>query len=239
VLFESGASSTYHSGVFALERRFAGNAGFRAAYTWAKSIDDVSAFLSSAGDQAFPQNSHDFRAERGLSNFDQRHRLVLSLQYATPFRHWLLGGWRTYALATFAGGRPLTPQLAVDNSNTGNTGGIFGSDRPHLTASRAADSSVPESVFDPTAFAMPAPYTFGNAGRNVLAGPGATSIDLALVRSLRLIDRVIAEFRAEAFNLANHANFDLPERTFGLPTFGRVLSAGQARQVQLGLRFTF
>jgi hypothetical protein len=239
VLFESGASSTYHSGVFALERRFAGNAGFRAAYTWAKSIDDVSAFLSSAGDQAFPQNSHDFRAERGLSNFDQRHRLVLSLQYATPFRHWLLGGWRTYALATFAGGRPLTPQLAVDNSNTGNTGGIFGSDRPHLTASRAADSSVPESVFDPTAFAMPAPYTFGNAGRNVLAGPGATSIDVALVRSLRLIDRVIAEFRAEAFNLANHANFDLPERTFGLPTFGRVLSAGQARQVQLGLRFTF
>ncbi len=239
VLFESGASSTYHSGVFALERRFAGSAGFRAAYTWAKSIDDVSAFLSSVGDQAFPQNSHDFRAERGLSNFDQRHRLVLSLQYATPFRHWLLGGWRTYAIASFGSGRPLTPQLALDNSNTGNTSGIFGSDRPHSIADPAVGSPLPERFFDPKAFAMPAAYTFGNAGRNVLPGPATASIDVALVRSLRLAESATAEFRAEAFNLGNHENFDLPQRTFGLPTFGRVLSAGQARQVQLGFRLTF
>ena len=239
VLFESGASSIYHSGVFSLERRFTGGAGFRAAYTWAKSIDDVSAFLSSDGDQSFPQNSHDFRAERGLSNFDQRHRLVLSLQYASPLRHWLLGGWSTYAIATFAGGRPLTPQLAVDNSNTGNTGGIFGSDRPHLVGNPKAVSPAPESFFDSAAFAMPAPLMFGNAGRNVLSGPGRSSLDLALVRSIPLAEGFKSEFRAEWFNLTNRANFDLPQRTFGLPTFGRVLSAGQARQVQLGIRFTF
>lgn len=239
VLFESGASSTYHSGVVTLERRFAGNAGFRAAYTWAKSIDDVSAFLSSSGDQAFPQNSHDFRAERGLSNFDQRHRLVLSLQYATPFRHWLLGGWRTYAIATFAGGRPVTPQLAVDNSNTGNTGGIFGADRPHAVSDPRSPSPTPERFFNPAGFAMPAPYTFGNAGRNVLAGPGSSSVDVALVRALRVADSTTIELRAEAFNLANTANLALPERTFGVPTFGRVLSAGQARQIQLGVRLTF
>ena len=60
-----------------------------------------------------------------------------------------------------------------------------------------------------------------------------------MVRSLQVAESVTVEVRAEAFNLTNHANFDLPERTFDVPTFGRVLSAGQARQVQLGLRLTF
>ena len=239
VLFESGASSTYHSGVLALERRFAAGAGFRAAYTLAKSIDDVSAFLGSAGDPSFPQNSHDFRAERGLSNFDQRHRLALSAMYAAPFRHWLLRGWRAYAIATFAGGRPLTPQLAWDNSNTGNTGGIFGADRPDLISDPALPSRGPGRSFDQAAFAAPPPLAFGNAGRNILAGPGRSAVDVALVRSLWQSEGAAAELRAEAFNVADRANFDLPERTFGVPAFGRSLSAGQARQVQLGLRLTF
>lgn len=239
-LFESGASSTYHSGVFTLERRLHRGAGFRAAYTWAKSIDDVSAFLASAGDQSFPQNSHDFRAERALSNFDQRHRLVTSLQLSVPSRrHWLAGGWRAFAIATFASGRPATPQLAEDRSNTGNTGGIFGADRPHRVGDPRPARRTPERFFDPAAFELPPEHSFGNAGRNILAGPGTASLDVALVRSVRLAEGATAELRVEAFNLANHANFDLPERTFGLPTFGRILGAGQARQVQLGLRLSF
>ena len=239
VLFESGAASSYHSGVVALERRFGGLVGFRTAYTWAKSIDDVSAFLSSSGDQSFPQNSHDFRAEKGLSNFDQRHRLALSLQVASPFRNRLLGGWRGYAIATAGSGRPLTPQLAIDNSNTGNTGGIFGTDRPDLAGGPAAGSLGPGRFLDAAAFAMPAPLTFGNAGRNIVAGPGLAALDVALVRSFRLWEQGTIELRLEAFNLANRTNFDLPERTFGQATFGRSLSAGQARQLQLGLRLTF
>ena len=239
VLFESGAASSYHSGVATMERRFGQLVGFRAAYTWAKSIDDVSAFLSSSGDQSFPQNSHDFRAEKGLSNFDQRHRLALSLQLASPFRHRLLGGWRAYAIATAGSGRPLTPQLAVDNSNTGNTGGIFGTDRPDLTGDPATSLRGQGQFFDAAAFGMPAPLSFGNAGRNILAGPGFGSLDVAIVRSLRLSEQSTVEMRLEAFNLANRANFDLPERTFGQATFGRSLSTGQARQLQLGLRFSF
>ncbi len=237
VLFESGASSTYHSAVLSAERHFAKGFGVRAAHTWSKSIDDVSAFLGSAGDQSFPQNSHDFRAERGLSNFDQRHRFTLALQVASPSRHWLLRDWQAFGIAGAGSGRPLTPQLAVDNSNTGNTGGIFGADRPHLTGDpRAAGGGL---WFRPEAFEMPAPLTFGNAGRNVLAGPGFASLDLAIVRSLRITESATAELRIEAFNLANRTNFGLPERTFGQPTFGRTLSAGQARQIQAGLRFSF
>ena len=127
----------------------------------------------------------------------------------------------------------------MDNSNTGNTGGIFGSDRPDLAGNPRIRASAPERFFEAAAFAMPVPLSFGNSGRNILSGPGTSSVDLALVRSVRLAERVTAEIRAEAFNLANHANFGLPERTFGLPTFGRALTAGQARQVQLGFRLTF
>ena len=81
--------------------------------------------------------------------------------------------------------------------------------------------------------------TFGDAGRNILTGPGRTSLDFALVRSLRLSENVTADLRAEVFNLTNRANFDLPERTLDLPTFGRIFSAGQARQLQVGLRLSF
>lgn len=237
VLFESAASSTYHSGVFSIERRFRGNVGLRAAHTWSKSIDDVSAFLGSAGDQAFPQDSNNFRAERGLSNFDQRGRFTLSLQLASPSRHPLLENWRAFAIATAGSGRPLTPQLAVDNSNTGNTGGIFGADRPHLVGDpRARGTGL---WFRPDAFAMPAALTFGNAGRNILTGPGFASFDVALVRAFPVSEAATAELRVEVFNLANRTNFDLPERTFGQATFGRSLSAGQARQLQAGFRFSF
>lgn len=239
VLFESAASSTYHSAVFTLQRRFSAGFGFRTAYTWAKSIDDVSAFLGSGGDQSFPQNSHDFRAERALSNFDQRNRLVSSVHYESSVRHWLLGGWQTSAIATVGGGRPLTPQLSEDNSNTGNTGGIFGADRPHLVAHPGVSAPSPERFFDPSAFAVPEAHSFGNAGRNILTGPGTATLDLALVRRLEVTEGLTAEVRAEAFNLLNHTNFDLPQRTADLPTFGRILSASQARQLQLGLRFSF
>ena len=86
---------------------------------------------------------------------------------------------------------------------------------------------------------MPVPMTFGSAGRNVLTGPGLASIDLAAVRSFEIGERLRLELRAEAFNLANRANFDLPQRFWDQPTFGRVTTAGAARQIQLGLRLTY
>ncbi len=239
VLFESGASSIYHSGVFLLTRRFAQRTGFRAAYTWAKSIDDVSAFLGSSGDQAFPQDSSNFRAERALSNFDQKHRLVVSMHFEIPFQKPLLRNWNIFAIGTIARGRPLTPQISMDNSNTGNTGGIFGADRPNLVSNPVAQSRNPEMFYSATAFATAAPFTFGNAGRNILTGPSTASLDFALVRKLQISEHFHTDIRAEIFNLSNHTNFVLPERFTDLPTFGRILAAGQARQMQLGLRFSF
>ncbi len=238
-LFESAASSVYHSSVFSLERRFADGLGFTGAFTWSKSIDDASAFLSSRGDQAFPQNSHDFRAERGLSNFDQRNRFVFTTTYELPFRNAAARGWRLLAIGAFGSGRPFTPRLSEDNSNTGNTGGIFGADRPDVVGDPNSGEATPERFFNTSAFATPAALTFGNAGRNILTGPGFASLDLAIVRTLRIADKATIDIRAEAFNLTNHTNFDLPQHFSDQPTFGRIQAAGASRQIQIGLRIGF
>ena len=136
-------------------------------------------------------------------------------------------------------GRPLTPALSVDNSNTGNSGSIFGQDRPHLVGSPQLSNPTPERFFDPAAFAIPAALSFGTAGRNVLRGPGLATVDLALVRTFELGERLRLDLRGEAFNIANRANFDLPQRFVDQPTFGSITAAGAARQMQRGLRLSF
>ena len=239
VIFESGSSSTFHSGVFTLERRFAAGLTFSTSYTLAKSIDDNSAFLDSDGDQGFPQNSHSFAAERGLSSFDQRQRFVFSGSYELPFRNVIARDWTFYTIAAFGSGRPFTPALSVDNSNTGNSGSIFGQDRPDAVGDPHRGASTPERWFNTDAFVMPAAFAFGNAGRNVLTGPGTATVDVAVVRRFAIGERAHVDLRAEAFNLGNRANFDLPRRFADQPTFGRVLSAGAARQLQFGIRIEY
>lgn len=239
VIFESGASSIYHSGVFSLERRLAAGATFSAAYTWSKSIDDVSSFLSSTGDQAFPQNSHDFEAERALSNFDSRHRFVFTGSVESPFENRLARNWELHAIASWTAGRPFTPALSVDNSNTGNSGSIFGQDRPDAVGDPTAGPSTPERFFNTAAFATPPEFQFGSAGRNTLIGPALATVDMAVVRGFQLGERARLDLRVEAFNLTNRPNFDLPRRFSDQPTFGRITSAGAARQLQLGVRVTY
>ncbi len=239
VMFESAASSIYHSGVFSLERRLRQGLTFSAAYTLSKSIDDASAFLDSDGDIGFPQNSRDFAAERALSSFDQRRRLVVMASYRTSFRSVLARNWELYLIGVAQSGRPLTPALTFDNSNTGNAGGIFGEDRPDRIADPNNGPGTAEQFFNTGAFVNPPPLSFGNAGRNVISGPGQASLDLAVARAFSFGERARVTLRAEAFNIANRANFDLPRRYADQPTFGRINSAQPARQLQLSLRVAF
>jgi hypothetical protein len=232
-LAESAASSTFHSGQLSVERRFRPGVLFSAAYTWAKSLDDQSEFLATTGDQSFPQNSHDTRAERGRSNFDLRHRLVFFASWDLP------RGLQVHAIGAAQSGPPFTPQLSFDNSNTGNTGGIFGADRPNVAGDWRAGAGRPERWVNPAAFAAPPPLAFGNAGRNILDGPGLANLDAALVKTWRSGESVRLHLRAEVFNLLNRPNFDLPRRFSDLPTFGRVSAAGVSRQVQLSLRLGY
>lgn len=242
ILFvESAGSSTYHALQLRVNKRFSGGLSFLGAYTYSKSIDNSSSFLGSDGYNNTPQDSRNLAAERALSSFDLRHRMSWSLLYAlpAPSNHGFFRGWQWSALIAVQSGRPLTPVLEFDNSNTGNIGGIFGYDRPDLVGDSAVFSRDPDRYFDPNAFAAAGPFHFGNAGRNIIGGPGFSSLDTALSKEFSVVNEHRIQCRVEVFNALNRANFRLPEGFVGRPTFGQVLSASPGRELQLSLRYSF
>ena len=237
ILFvESEASSVYHALQLRLERPAPQGLWLRGSWTWGRSIDDASGFLASDGNDNTPQNSRDPAAERGLSDFDVRHRVVLAALWTLPDAGpgWLRG-WQVSALFSAQSGRPFTPRVSFDNSNTGNLGGQFGYDRPN-----EVDPSTPgASVYDGRGFLVAPPFTFGDAGRNILIGPGFASVDLSVVKILPLGGSRRLELRGEVYNLLNRENLGLPDSFIDRATFGQSLSAGPGRRAQLALRFTF
>jgi hypothetical protein len=97
----------------------------------------------------------------------------------------------------------------------------------------------PDGWFNTTAFALPPFGTFGNAGRNILNGPGLQAVNVALLKDTVVSEGKALQFRAEIFNTLNHTNFNLADNFYGSPTFGKIQSAGAPRRIQLGLKFLF
>jgi hypothetical protein len=253
-LLESRGNSNYNALQMRFQQRLFHGLTSLASYTWSKSIDDASNFFSSAGDPNFPQNSYDVAAERGRSNFDVRHRLSVSYSYALPFGKgrqymandgWVstfLTGWETHGIVTVQSGRPFTVALLpeIDNSGTGRSILGFGAnDRPNVVGNPEISNSTPERWFNTAAFSFPPPGTFGNAGRNILDGPGFQNVNASLMKNTALTERLNLQFRAEVFNLFNHPNFNLPDNFLGSPTFGRISSARDPRHIQFGLKLLF
>ncbi len=250
-LLESRGNSNYNALQARFQQRLSRGLAALVSYTWSKSIDDASNFFSSAGDPNFPQNSYNVAAERGRSNFDVSHRLSASYSYAFPLGRnlandrWLykvLSGWETYGIVTLQSGRPFTVALLseIDNSGTGRSILGFGNnDRPNLVGNPELSNPTTLQWFNTGAFAFPAPGTFGNAGRNILEGPGFQNVNASLVKNTWLREGVNLQFRAEAFNLFNHPNFNLPDNFLGSPTFGRISSARDPRHIQFGLKLLF
>jgi Carboxypeptidase regulatory-like domain/TonB dependent receptor-like, beta-barrel len=242
-LIESRASSKYNALQVKFQQRASARRSFLAAYTFGKSTDDASGFFTSAGDPNFPQDSRTPAAERGRSSFDVRHRLSASFAYALPFDHnaWL-DNWEVQGIITLQSGRPFTVALRqdLDNSNTGRSNLGFGyNDRPNLSGDPALSNPTADLWFNTTAFTMPAFGTFGDAGRNILDGPGYQNVNLAVIKYVPLGQTARLQLRAEAFNVFNHTNLDLPDAFLGSPTFGKVLSAESPRRIQFGVRVVF
>lgn len=253
-IIESRAHSSYHSLQARFQQRFSRGLAALASYTWSKSLDDASNFFTSTGDANFPQNSYDLRSERGRSNFDVRHRLSFSYTYDLPFGHgrqyladngWvttLLSGWQTFGILTFQSGAPFTVALLseIDNSGTGRSLLGFGAnDRPNVVRNPTLSNPTPERWFDTTAFVFPAPGTFGNAGRNILDGPGYQNFNASLVKRTAITERLNLQLRAEVFNLFNHPNFGFPDNFLGSPSFGRITTARDPRHIQFGAKLVF
>ena len=251
---ESSANSNYHSLQVRFQQQLDFGLSVLSSYTWSKSIDNASSFFSSAGDPNFPQDSFNTAAERGRSNFDVRHRLSLSYGYDFPcgkgrtflensgLLSALLSGWQTFGIVTLQSGRPFTAalQMDIDNSNTGrSTLGFGANDRPNVVGSPEISDPSPDGWFNTAAFAFPAFGSFGDAGRNILDGPGFVNFNMSLMKTTKLREGIDLQLRAEAFNLFNHPNFNLPDNFLGSPTFGRILSAQNPRHIQFGLKLLF
>ena len=240
---ESSAASTYHSLQARFEQRLTRGLTALGAYTWAKSLDNASGIFASAGDPNFPQDSFNLRAERGRSNFDVRQRFSLSYVYDLPLgKGRLLSGWQTTGVLSFQTGRPFTVALIsdLDNSNTGRSSLGFGAnDRPNLVGNAKLDNPTPERWFNTAAFAIPAFGNFGNAGRNIVEGPGYQNINFSVIKNTLLREGLRLQLRAEFFNLFNHPNFDLPDNFIGSPSFGAIRSAQSPRRIQFGVKLLF
>ncbi|MBC7926022.1 MAG: hypothetical protein H7039_10240 [Bryobacteraceae bacterium] len=183
----------------------------------------------------------------GLSDHQVAHRFVLSGLYELPFgpgkpmlnrgvTGYVLGGWALSGITTLSTGLPITLNLNFDNANTGNV------NWPNRIASGNLDNPGPNRWFDTSAFVFPAQYVQGNAGRNILIGPGTVSTDLSVQRNFRLPinEGSRLEFRAEGFNVFNTPQLGQPGATLGAPNFGVIGETARSnRQLQFGLRIIF
>ncbi len=254
-----GSNSSYNSAQISLARRYAAGFTFNVSYWYSKSIDYLSGMnlnLTSAqalaGENDLAQNPFDLRAERGLSLFDARHRFVGSGLWQLPFARkssdltaTLLRGWQVNGIITANTGTPFTvydtANVALQASSPPITG--YAASRPDLIGDPNAGPRTVEAWLNRSGFRRLSAATeagkFGNAGRNIATGPGFINVDLSLMKNFVLKENVRLQFRAEAFNVANHPNFGLPISDLASPNFGRILSAGQARLTQLALKLIF
>jgi len=236
------ANSIYHSLQIKAEKRFTGRLSFLASFVWAKSIDDADTQIPGLFESFGAQDERNLRLERGLSFFDVRRKLSAGYVYSfpnAPVLRPVLKNWQLSGNLTFQDGTPLNPvYFATDIANSGTP------NRPNVVAGQSvllpSGQRNADHFYNAAAFSTPAPNTFGNAGRDILPGPGNAVVDVALHRRFAVMEHKTIEFRAETFNLLNHPNIGIPGPypDFG-PFFGKAFSAGDPRRMQFALRFDF
>jgi len=260
------AQSFYNSFQLSISQKRAHNLSWQAFYTFSHSIDDASANFSieTVNDPPTSQDIFDRKGSRGRSAFDIRHNFVANVVYELPFgRGSHFGGWQVSAVASVHSNVPFTPVLSFDNADLRS---LLTSERPDLVGNpytgvcpNGTNVGTPSCWFNPTAFAVPPPGQFGDAGRNILRGPGFAQFDLALQKDFQLREGIKIALGVEGYNLFNHPNFAVPSNTQSPLTLGgngdavfqdatgnlaknvgRIFTTvGTGRQIQLDARFTF
>jgi hypothetical protein len=258
---ENRVSSTYKSLQMRLEKRFSKGLTGMVSYTWGEALTGAPDHISTSGGGAGvdtgvfrePQDGNNLNAEWGPAEFDITHRLVASYVWELPFGHdrhfgngwsrpmnFVLGGWQLSGIHVVQTGLALTATLA--GSSVLNLGGERRA-RPILVG----DPILPESErtlarwFNTDAFAAfsPGQQAFGNAGIGIMRGPGLANFDFTLAKNFPLDERRYVQFRTELFNAFNHPSFGPPNIMRDSSGFGQILSAGNARIIQFGLKVYF
>jgi len=254
----SEGDSSYNALQIDLNHRFSHGFTLRGVYTWAKALDDGDSLNSttSGSEPALVSNPFDVKADWGLANFNVTSAAAVNGVYELPFGHGkpLLGnatgfggamasGWSLNSILTLQSGFPFTPQLSYNPSNNGDTKNPV---RPFVNPAFTGPVIIgsPNKWFNPEAFLAPPSGSgfYGNLGRDTLIGPGLATWDLSLLKDTRIHERLNLQFRAEFFNILNHANFNTPNLvtftpTGVSPTAGVITSTSTtARQIQFALK---
>ncbi|HXM22970.1 MAG TPA: TonB-dependent receptor, partial [Terriglobales bacterium] len=245
----SNGNSEYHALQVRGEHRFSKGLGALITYTFGHSLDNSSSVNLQS------RNFSDFRWsqfpnwEHGNSDFDVRHRLVLSAIYELPFGrgrrfgarmgsavNQALGGWQITGIASLTSGNWFT---ILDS--TANFANSDGSQRPDTVANPNAHPCLRGTVFNTCAFVDPPLGSFGNTRKNTVLGPNFRNWDLSLIKNFTLPENTSLQFRAEFFNLLNHTNFVLNQTGTDLqsPTFGFPDQARAPREIQFALKFYY
>lgn len=237
----SGGAFTSQRLELDLVRRFTDSFSIRSSFTWNRIMSDVF--------RRNPSNPRNLHAERATSSFVPPRRFSLNYILDLPFGRgralgsnlpgWLLGlvdGWRLSGITRFEDGRRFTVTLPGDFNNDGLT-----NDRPDRLGSGALNSSPPtvSQYFKIDDFAEPAPFSFGNSGRGILANPGERVWDFSLIKRTAISDGKNVELRVELFNAFNHANFERVNSVFGTSVFGQIFGAKRAREIEVALKYSF
>jgi hypothetical protein len=263
---DSAGKSRYNSLWLSATKRFSHGLQFLASYTFSKSLDYNS--LSTQG--VVVQDSNNIRADRGLSDFDARHRFVINTIYDLPFKgSRLADGWQLSTIVQVQSGNPVNI-LAGGVSFTGLANTV----RPDVTGAihiiGSPNQWFTNTVCDPrvtggcpagAVFTIPTnpgsttTFHFGDLGRNVIIGPGFSNTDFSVLKTTKVSEKLRVQFRAEIFDLFNHANFGQPGRIAGInplmpgqpsTSFGVITNtrfatgdSGSSRQMQFALKILF
>ena len=254
----SEGDSMYNAMTVDVSHRFSRGLTFRGAYTWSKALDDGDSLnaTAAANAPALVANPANIRADWGPATYDVRSAGVINVSYDLPFGNgrqmlngvsgWennFVGGWTVNSIVTIQSGFPFTPQLSFNPSYDGDSKNpVRPSWNPAFTGPVILGGTT--QWFNPQAFAVPAPGTFGDVGRDVLTGPGLATWDFSVLKDTHLSEKLDLQFRAEIFNMLNRANLDTPNlivftSAAGAPspvagTFTQTSTT--SRQVQFGLK---
>ena len=251
-------SSNYHSLQAKVQGNIAHGLTLLAGYTYARCIDDTGGTYVGEGERgATIQDYRDRKADRGLCAQDIRHRFVLSYVYELPVgkgkrfltqggpADWVLGGWQVNGITTAMSGSPstITQTFNVANSDSGTPRPDVIGDVNGLSHSRPRGQQV-KQFFNTAALRQAnltnGTYRFGDAGRDIMIGPGDYIYDFAVYKNFRIGESAALQFRTESFNIFNRAIFSKPDTNLGDPNFGSLTATSHdPREIQFALKLTW
>jgi len=239
--------ANYESMSVIFRQRASHNLQVLASYTWSHTLD----VTTDSNGGGTPMNPYWWKADYGNSNWDIRHRFVGTFVYdvpffpvSSPFLKGAFTGWQANGIITLQTGMPFNVSTGTDTANTASSG-TYRPDLVHAASDNCGRGHLVGCI-DASAFTVqdlypiaPNNFAYGNAGRNLLHGPGAQTVNFSLFKNFPIKERLRFQFRFETFALLNHANFGNPGSTLGTGPFGSITSATGNRNIQFAAKLMF